>query len=76
VVNRMPPKGAKLDLERLSRYLPAARGLVVIPDQVTAATRLAGGNFDWRDAPGSWQLAVRQLAVVLVSDWRRLGIAQ
>ena len=76
VVNRMPPKGAKLDLERLSRYLPAARGLVVIPDQVTAATRLAGGNFDWRDAPGSWQLAVRQLAVVLVSDWRRLGMAQ
>lgn len=76
VVNRMPPKGAKLDLDRLSRYLPAARGLVVIPDQVTAATRLAGGNFDWRDAPASWQLAVRQLAVVLVSDWRRLGMAQ
>jgi MinD-like ATPase involved in chromosome partitioning or flagellar assembly len=76
VVNRMPPKGARLDLEQLSRYLPAARGLVVIPDQVTAATRLAGGNFDWRDAPSTWQLAVRQLAVVLVSDWPRLGLAQ
>jgi MinD-like ATPase involved in chromosome partitioning or flagellar assembly len=76
VVNRMPPKGARLDLERLSRYLPSARGMVVIPDQITAATRLAGGNFDWRDAPEDWQLAVRQLAVVLVSDWRRLGLAQ
>ena len=76
VVNRMPPKGGRLDLERLSHYLPAARGLVVIPDQVAAATRLAGGGFDWRDAPASWQLALRQLAVVLVSDWRRLGLTQ
>jgi MinD-like ATPase involved in chromosome partitioning or flagellar assembly len=76
VVNRMPPKGARLDLDRLSRYLPAARGLVVIPDEVPAASRLAGGGFDWRDAPAAWQLAVRQLAVVLVSDWRRLGLAQ
>jgi MinD-like ATPase involved in chromosome partitioning or flagellar assembly len=76
VVNRMPPRGARLDLDRLSRYLPAARGLVVIPDQVPAATKLAGGSFDWRDAPAAWQLAVRQLAVVLVADWRRLGLAQ
>jgi MinD-like ATPase involved in chromosome partitioning or flagellar assembly len=76
VVNRMPARGGRLDLDRLSRYLPAARGLVVIPDQVPAATRLAGGGFDWRDAPDGWQLALRQLAVVLVSDWRRLGLAQ
>jgi MinD-like ATPase involved in chromosome partitioning or flagellar assembly len=76
VVNRMPPRGGSLDLDRLSRYLPAARGLVVIPDQVPAATRLAGGTFDWRDAPPGWQLALRQLAVVLVADWQRLGLAQ
>ena len=76
VVNRMPARGGKLDLDRLSRYLPAARGLVVIPDQVPAATRLAGGTFDWRDAPPGWQLALRQLAVVLVADWQRLGLAQ
>jgi MinD-like ATPase involved in chromosome partitioning or flagellar assembly len=76
VVNRMPARGGSLDLDRLSRYLPAARGLVVIPDQVPAAARLAGGNFDWRDAPPGWQLALRQLAVVLVADWQRLGLAQ
>jgi MinD-like ATPase involved in chromosome partitioning or flagellar assembly len=76
VVNRMPARGARLDLEQLSRFLPNARGLVVIPDQVPAATRLAGGSFDWRDAPPGWQLAVRELAVVLVADWRRLGLAQ
>lgn len=76
VVNRMPPKGAKLDIEALSRYLPAARGLVVVPDDVVAATRLATGRFHWRDAPESWQYAVRRLATVLVADWERLGLAR
>jgi MinD-like ATPase involved in chromosome partitioning or flagellar assembly len=76
VVNRMPAKGARLDVARLSRYLPAARGLVVIPDDVVAATRLATGRFDWRDAPASWQFAVRRLATVLVADWERLGLAR
>ena len=76
VVNRMPAKGAKLDVDRLSRYLPAARGLVVVPDDVIAATRLATGRFDWRDAPPSWQLALRRLATVLVADWKRLGLAR
>jgi MinD-like ATPase involved in chromosome partitioning or flagellar assembly len=76
VVNRMPPKGAKLDIDQLSRYLPAARGLVVIPDDVVAATRLATGRFTWRDAPESWQYAVRRLATVLVADWQRLGLAR
>jgi MinD-like ATPase involved in chromosome partitioning or flagellar assembly len=76
VVNRMPPKGAKLDIEQLSRYLPAARGLVVVPDDVIAATRLATGRFHWRDAPESWQYAVRRLATVLVADWERLGLAR
>lgn len=75
VVNRMPAKGSQLDLERLSQHVPAARGLVVIPDHVPAATELAGAGFDWRDAPDSWQTALRELAVVLVSDWHRLGLA-
>ena len=69
------PRGGRLDLDELSRYLRAARGLVVIPDDVGAATRLAGGNFHWRDAPASWQRAVRELAVALVSDWARLGLS-
>lgn len=76
VVNRMPAKGARLDIKQLNRYLPTARGLVVIPDDVIAASRLAVGSFDWRDAPDSWQLALRRLAVVLVSDWPRLGLAR
>jgi MinD-like ATPase involved in chromosome partitioning or flagellar assembly len=76
VVNRMPAKDARLDVQQLSRYLPAARGLVVVPDDMVAASRLAAGSFDWRDGPPTWQLALRQLAIVLVSDWRRLGLAR
>ena len=41
----MPARGSRLDLDQLSRYIPAAHGLVVIPDDVAAATRLAGGIF-------------------------------
>jgi MinD-like ATPase involved in chromosome partitioning or flagellar assembly len=76
VVNRMPAKDARLDVQQLSRYLPAARGLVVVPDDQVAASRLAAGSFDWRDGPATWQLALRQLAIVLVSDWQRLGLAR
>jgi MinD-like ATPase involved in chromosome partitioning or flagellar assembly len=76
VVNRMPARDARLDVHQLSRYLPAARGLVVVPDDMVAASRLAAGSFDWRDGPTTWQVALRQLAIVLVSDWRRLGLAR
>jgi MinD-like ATPase involved in chromosome partitioning or flagellar assembly len=76
VVNRWPARGSRLDLDQLSRYIPTARGLVVIPDDVPAATRLASGNFHWRDAPASWQQAVRRLAVVLAADWARLGLSR
>jgi MinD-like ATPase involved in chromosome partitioning or flagellar assembly len=76
VVNRMPAKDARLDVQQLSRYLPAARGLVVVPDDQVAASRLAAGSFDWRDGPATWQLALRQLAIVLVTDWQRLGLAR
>jgi MinD-like ATPase involved in chromosome partitioning or flagellar assembly len=76
VVNRMPGRGSRLDLDQLSRHIPSARGLVVIPDDVPAASRVAGGNFHWRDAPAGWQQALRELAVVLVSDWARLGLSR
>jgi MinD-like ATPase involved in chromosome partitioning or flagellar assembly len=76
VVNRMPAKGGKLDLQQLSRYLPGARGLIVVPDDTVAATKLAAGSFDWRDAPVSWQRALRRLAAVLVADWPSLGLSR
>ena len=76
VVNRMPVRGTRLDLTRLSQYIPAARGLVVVPDEISAAARLATGSFHWRDAPPSWQRSIRELAVVIAADWQRLGLAR
>ena len=75
VVNKMPARGSMLDVELLARYLPQARGLVMIPRELDAASALALGNFDWRNAPRSWQRACSELVVALVSDWRRLGLA-
>ena len=76
VVNRMPARGTRLDLARLSQYIPAARGLVVVPDEISAAARLATGSFNWRDAPPSWQRSLRELAVVIAADWQRQGLAR
>jgi MinD-like ATPase involved in chromosome partitioning or flagellar assembly len=74
VVNKLPPKGARLDVARFGRRLAEASALVVIPSHADAASRLAAGEFEWRDAPAAWQRATRELAVALVSDWKRLGV--
>jgi MinD-like ATPase involved in chromosome partitioning or flagellar assembly len=76
VVNRMPAGGGRLDLDRLGRYLPDARGLVAIPDAPAAADELATGAFTWPHAPARWRRAVRELAASLVADWPRLGLAK
>lgn len=74
VVNKLPPKGNRLDLDRLGLFMPQARGLCAIPSNPSAAARLAGGAFNWRDAPEAWQLAGRELVSVLLADWERLGL--
>jgi MinD-like ATPase involved in chromosome partitioning or flagellar assembly len=76
VVNRMPAGGGRLDLDRLGRYLPDARGLVAIPDAPAAADELATGAFTWHHAPARWRRAVRELAANLVADWPRLRLAR
>jgi hypothetical protein len=48
---------------------------VTVTDAPSAAVTVAEGSFGWRDAPGSWQRSLRELAVVLASDWPRLGLA-
>lgn len=75
VVNKMPLKGSILDVNLLGRYIPEARGLIVIPRELDAAAQLAIGRFDWRDAPRSWQRACAELANVLIADWPRLGLS-
>jgi hypothetical protein len=31
------------------------------------------GEFNWRDAPDNWQVAFRELAAILATDWAILG---
>jgi len=74
VVNKLPRKNATLDIDSLGRHVPNARALLTVPSEPEAASRLAAGQLDWRDAPASWQRSVRELAVALVSYWPRLGL--
>lgn len=74
VVNKMPSHGNVLDIEQLGAYISDARGFMVIPRELEAASKLAVGDFDWRDAPKSWQTACAELVVSLISDWPRLGL--
>jgi MinD-like ATPase involved in chromosome partitioning or flagellar assembly len=75
VVNRVPPSGSRLRIPSLEAHLPFARGLVVVPAHDRAAGHVAGGSFDWRDAPRTWGRAIRQLAAVLAAAWGDIGAA-
>ena len=77
VVNRMPSeKQARIDLEGLERLVPDAQGLVTVDEDQAAAARVAAGSFTWDDAPDRWARQVRELAVVMQSGWRDLGLTQ
>jgi MinD-like ATPase involved in chromosome partitioning or flagellar assembly len=73
LVNKMPSTGSRLDVAALEAYIPQARGLVVLPSNQRAASQLATGLFDWRDAPAGWKRAIREVAAALVADWSELG---
>jgi len=73
LVNKMPSAGSRLDVGALEAYIPQARGLVVLPSNQRAASQLATGIFDWRDAPAGWKRAIREVAAALVADWPELG---
>jgi MinD-like ATPase involved in chromosome partitioning or flagellar assembly len=75
VVNKRPKRGGRLDLEQFSRAVPDARSLLVVDADVSAASRLAAGDFSWDESPDAWRLALRELAAVMVADWADLGLA-
>src|SRR3954447_20656838 len=77
VVNKMPSaKQARIDLDGLERLVPDAQGLVCIDEDQRAAARVAAGDYGWDDAPDGWARQIRELAVVMQSDWRDLGLTQ
>lgn len=75
VVNKLPRKGARLDLEMLSRAVPDARALVPVSAEPTHASALAAGEWSWDGAPDAWQVSLRELAAVMVADWPGLGLS-
>jgi MinD-like ATPase involved in chromosome partitioning or flagellar assembly len=74
VVNKMPRSKSLLALDRFREAVPFASSLVVVRNEPHAAGQLTTSQFDWRNAPKSWQLAIRRLAVALSSDWAGLGL--
>jgi MinD-like ATPase involved in chromosome partitioning or flagellar assembly len=75
VVNKLPRKGGRLDIEMLSRAVPDARALISIAAEPESASALAAGDWTWDDAPGAWRVSLRELAAVMVLDWPGLGLA-
>jgi hypothetical protein len=74
VVNKMPTRGARLDLNRLAETLPGVGPVVVIPAEPKAASTLGVGAFGWNGVPVSWQRSVRELAAGLIAGWASLGL--
>ena len=74
VVNKMTA-ASRLELSSLEACVPYARGLLTLPGDEAGAVRVAAGAFDWRDAPGRWKRAAREMAAALVAAWPDLGLA-
>lgn len=74
VVNKMPAKGGRLNVQTLAEHVPNASGLVMVAAEPHASSRLARGELNWPDAPTSWQIGIGELAVALIADWAALGL--
>ena len=74
VVNKMLAAGSRLNLEALATLVPRAHGVLSVPLETRAASRLAAGDFHWRTAPKGWRLAVREIAAMLAAGWCELGL--
>jgi MinD-like ATPase involved in chromosome partitioning or flagellar assembly len=75
LVNKMSrSRTDRLDLPALESYIPQARGLVTVAFEQRAARIVSAGLFDWRDAPRSWRIAVREVAADLVAAWPSLDV--
>jgi MinD-like ATPase involved in chromosome partitioning or flagellar assembly len=74
VVNKAPRSGGRLDMDNLAQDVSAARAVIKIDAVGEEASRVAEGEFDWEEAPAAWQVAFRELAAVLATDWDELGL--
>jgi len=74
VVNKVE-RSSRLDVGALERTIPFARGLVEVPKDRAGAEQLLASRFSWDEAPSGWREPLRELAALLIADWRGLGLA-
>lgn len=72
VVNKLPRRGARLDLQRLAGELGGAAPIVAVEADSDAAGALVVGDFTWEGSPPAWQVAIRELAAHLAGGWSAL----
>jgi len=75
VANRMPRRGARVDLGRVATALPhlVDMTIVPVPGGGLPAEAVVTPSFRWPEAPAAWQQPVRELAARLASDWAGIG---
>lgn len=73
VVNKVD-RSSRLDVGALERTIPFARGLVRVPQDRSGADLLLASRFSWAQAPRGWREPLRELAALLIADWRRLEL--
>jgi MinD-like ATPase involved in chromosome partitioning or flagellar assembly len=71
VANKMPSKGATVDLGRVQVAIPQLRGVTVIPEQ-RLTENIVTPQFSWDDAPDAWQEPIREIAARLANSWKAL----
>jgi MinD-like ATPase involved in chromosome partitioning or flagellar assembly len=68
VANKVPRRGARVDLDAVRSALPGLAGSVVVP-AVDLAENVLTPAFRWEAAPGPWRGPVRELAARLAGCW-------
>jgi MinD-like ATPase involved in chromosome partitioning or flagellar assembly len=71
VANKMPDKGAMVDLDQVVTAIPQLRGVTIVPEQ-RLAENIVTPSFDWSSAPEAWREPVREVAARLANNWRSL----
>jgi len=72
VANKVPRRGARVDLDAVRSALPGLAGSVVVP-AVDLAENVLTPAFRWEVAPGPWRGPVRELAARLAWNWASGG---
>jgi len=69
VANKMPARGAMVDLDRVAGAISQLKGVTVVPEQ-RLTENIVTPRYDWAQAPAAWQEPFREIGARLASDWR------